>query len=162
MGSARLLTLMAAAVTVAALSGCSNSSRELRTPAQAAGFIAEVAAGEPYDGWQLAGGASTQAAQAWAARVRLADLGHRLRSAARGPASGEPTWTCEMARQLVSLGAVGGVTSFDITDVEIVTKEATQMGHKHADIAAMLHDASTIPFRDLAMATAVACGPKVA
>jgi hypothetical protein len=149
------------AAAIATLSGCSSSSQELRTPADAAGFVAEVASGEPYGEWKLANNASPQAAQAWAARATIGDLGRRLQNAAKDETAGDPTWTCEMARNLVSLGAVSEVTSFDGVDVGIVRREASQLGYKQDEIAAMIHDASTVPFRDLAIATAVVCGPKV-
>jgi hypothetical protein len=158
------LRALAAALAIAALTGCSGSSKELRTPAQAAGFVAEVAAGGPYDDWKLAGGASRQAVQAWAARARIGDLGRRLRDAAVLPPGYNgynASWTCEMARNLVGLGSVGGVTSFDGNDVGIVTRNALQEGVKRDQIPAMIHDAVTVPFRDLAIATAVVCGPKV-
>ncbi len=149
------------AAAIATLSSCSNSSRELRTQADAAGFVAEVASGGPYGEWKLANGASPQADQAWAARATIGDLGRRLQNAAKDETAGNPTWTCEMARNLVSLGAVSEVTSFDGVDVGIVTSEAGKLGYKQDEIAAMIHDASTVPFRDLAIATAVVCGPKV-
>lgn len=155
----------AAALAIATtLAGCSDSSKELRTQGQVAGFVAEVALGEPYGDWKLASDAPRQAVQTWAARVRIDDLGHRLRSSSRLPEEGsgqEPSWTCAMARQLVSLGAVGSVTSFDQNDVEIVTRDALRAGVKQDLIPPMIHDASTVPFRDLAIATAVACGPHV-
>jgi hypothetical protein len=157
----RLLLAAFTAVTIASLCGCSSSSQELRTPADADGFVAEVAAGEPYGEWKLANGASPQAAQAWAARATIGDLGRRLRNAAKVEATGNATWTCEMARNLVGLGAVSEVTSFDSFDAGAVSKEASQLGYKPAEIAAMIHDASTVPFRDMAIATAVVCGPKV-
>ena len=157
--SAPLLLLTTFAVT--AMCGCSGSAKELNTSGQAAGFVAEVASGQAAGEWSLASGASREVAQAWSARASIQDLGRRLRTAAKLPLRDGATWTCEMARQLVSLGAVGSVTSYDITDIEIVTREATQLGYKHKEIAAMLHDTGTIPFRDLAIATAVACGPKI-
>ncbi|HEX4115290.1 MAG TPA: hypothetical protein VHY18_05395 [Solirubrobacteraceae bacterium] len=156
-----MLLVVFTAIAIASLCGCSNSSRELRTPAEADGFVAEVASGEPYGEWKLANGASLQAAQAWAARATIGDLGRRLQNAAKLETPGNATWTCEMARNLVGLGAVSEVTSFDSFDVEAVTREAVKLGYKRDEIAAMTHDASTVPFRDLAIATAVVCGPKV-
>lgn len=145
-----ILTIVLAAT--AALAGCSNSSSELRTPGQAAGFVAEVASGEPSGDWHLASGASQQATQAWAARATIGDLGRRLRGE-------EASWTCEMARKLVALGSVGGTAFFDTNDVNIVTDEALRVGARPDRISAMTHDARIVPFRDLALATAVVCGP---
>lgn len=148
--------------TAATIAGCSgSSSRELRTPAQSAGFVAEVASGEPYGDWNLASDASQQAVQAWAARTRIEDLGRKLRSATPllSPKSEELTWTCVMAHELISLGTVGGITSFNENDVGIVTRQALQGGVQQNQIPAMIHDASTVPFRDLALATSVVCGP---
>jgi hypothetical protein len=155
-----LAVVLATAATM--LAGCSDSSsRQLRTPAQSAGFVAEVASGEPYGDWSLASDASQQAARAWAARTRIADLGRKLRSATPllSPTYQELTWTCVMAHELISLGTVGGITSFNHDDVEIVTKQALQSGVEQNRIPAMIHDASTVPFRDLALATSVVCGP---
>ena len=155
---------MAIVLTVAAttFAGCSGSSpRELSTPGQSKGFVAEVASGESYGDWDLASDASRQAVQAWAARSQIEDLGRKLRSATPSPSSSneELTWTCAMAHELVNLGIVGGVTSFDHDDVEIVTRQALQNGVAQNHITAMIHDADTIPFRDLALATSVVCGP---
>ena len=66
-----------------------------------------------------------------------------------------------MAYKLVSLSAVGSVTSFNNDDIGYVTKEALQAGIKQNQISTMIHDASTIPFRDLALATTAVCGPQV-
>jgi hypothetical protein len=153
------VVLATAAMTLAGCSG--SSSRELRTPAQAAGFVAEVASGGPYGDWSLASDASQQAVQAWAARTRIDDLGRKLRSATPllSPAGQELTWTCVMAHELIGLGTVGGITSFNNDDVGIVTKQALQSGVEQNHIPAMIHDASTVPFRDLALATSVVCGP---
>ncbi|MGC2372460.1 MAG: hypothetical protein WA484_01175 [Solirubrobacteraceae bacterium] len=149
------LSALAVALAVAtALAGCSSSSRELRTPGQSAGFVTEVASGEPYGDWHLASHASPQAAQAWAARARIGDLGRRLRGE-------EASWMCEMGQKLVTLGTVGAVTSFDSNDIEIVTKQGLQAGAKPNNISAMMHDASTIPFRDMTLATVAVCGPPV-
>lgn len=150
------------ATAATALAGCSgSSSRELRTSGQSAGFVAEMASGEPYSDWHLASDASRQAVQAWAARTMLGDLGHRLRSARPLLRFGgqELTWTCVMAHELIGLGTVGGVTSFDKDDVGIVTRQARQSGVAQNHITAMIHDADTIPFRDLAFATSLVCGP---
>jgi hypothetical protein len=147
-----LRTAAVALTLVTALAGCSGSSRELRTPGQAAGFVAAVALGEPPDGWHLASHASRQAAQAWAARSAIADLGRRLRGE-------EAPWTCEAAHKLVALGTVGGITSFNANDVGITTGEALQVGAKPDRIAALMHDARTIPFRDLALLAVATCGP---
>ncbi len=124
-------------------------------------FVAEVASGEPYGDWHLASDASRQAVQAWAARTSLGDLGRRLRSARPlvSPSDQEFTWTCVMAHELVGLGTVGGVTSFDEDDAKIVTKQALQSGVAQSQITAMVHDAETVPFRDLAFATSLVCGP---
>jgi hypothetical protein len=153
--------IIAAALSTGALTGCSSSSKELRTTAQAAAFVSAVTSGEPYGDWKLASGASRQA-QAWAARATLGDLGRKLRSGPPDPSTaGDASWTCEMARKLVSLGAVGEVSSFNSDDVGIVTRDAQQLGIKQSQISTMVHDASTVPFRDLAIATAVVCGPQV-
>lgn len=64
-----------------------------------------------------------------------------------------------MAHELVGLGTVGGVTSFDEDDAKIVTKQALQSGVAQSQITAMVHDAETVPFRDLAFATSLVCGP---
>jgi hypothetical protein len=159
---------MAVLAVATTLAGCSSSSeklrtaaQELRTPGQSMGFVAEVASGEPYGDWQLASNASQQAAQAWAARTTIGDLGNKLRGAAFLSPHGNASWRCEMARNLVSLGAVGEITSFNSDDVGVVTGDAMRLGVKQGEISAMIHDASTVPFRDLAIATAVACGPKV-
>jgi hypothetical protein len=155
-----LAVVLATAAT--ALAGCSgSSSRELRTTGQSAAFVAEVASGEPYSDWHLASDASRQAVQAWAARTRLGDLGRNLRSARPlvSPSDQEFTWTCVMAHELVGLGTVGGVTSFNEDDVGVVTKQALQSGVAQNQITAMIHDADTIPFRDLAFATSLVCGP---
>lgn len=157
--SCALAILLAVAATTFA--GCSGSSlRELRTPGQSAGFIAEVASGEPYGDWNLASDAPQQIVRTWAARSEIDDLGRKLRSATPLLSSNgqELTWTCIMAHELVNLGSVGGITSFDDNDVGIVTRQALQSGVGQNHIAAMIHDASTIPFRDLALATSVVCG----
>jgi hypothetical protein len=123
-----------------------------------------VAAGERYGDWKLASNPSRQAVDAWAARATIAELGRKLRDAPLPPAEGgrqEPGWTCAMAYKLVSLGAVGSVTSFNNDDIGYVTKDALQAGIKQGQISAMIHDASTVPFRDFAVATAAVCGPQV-
>ncbi|MGA9285508.1 MAG: hypothetical protein WBV85_08695 [Solirubrobacteraceae bacterium] len=161
-GRPRVLTVTLAAVVI--LSGCSGSSRELRTSGQSAGFVAEAASGEPLDDWNLTSNASQPAVQAWAARAKIGDLGQKLRNASHLAEEGgreEASWTCTMARKLVGLGAVGSITSFDQNDVEIVSREALGYGVKQDLISAMIHDARGIPFRDFAIATAVVCGPQV-
>jgi hypothetical protein len=150
------------AIVASTLAGCSgSSSRELRTPGQSEGFVAEAASGEPYSDWNLTSNASLQATQAWAARAKIEDLGHKLRSALPLlPSSGpEPTWTCVMAHELVNLGTAGGTPHFEEDDVKIVIRNAREKGIAQNQITAMIHDASTIPFRDLAVATSVVCGP---
>jgi hypothetical protein len=159
--STRALGVTVTLALATALAGCSSSSWELRTPAQAAGFVSEVASGEPYGDWRLAGDATQQADQAWAARATVAELGRNLRSGPYVSIPGGASWSCEMARNLVSLGAVAAVTSFNSDDVGIVTRKAQALGVDNRRIWAMIHDASTVPFRDLAIATAVVCGPMV-
>jgi hypothetical protein len=158
------LPTLAVVLAIAAMvfAGCSGSSpRELRTPGQSAGFVAEVASGEPSGDWTLSSDASQQAVQAWAARTRIEDLGRKLRSATPllSPEGQELTWTCLIAHELVNLGIVGGITSFNNDDVEIVTKQALQGGVEPDHINPVIQDTKTIPFRDLALTTAVVCGP---
>jgi hypothetical protein len=157
-----LRSLVGALAIATTLAGCSNSSKELRTPGQAAGFVVEVASGEPYDDWTLASDASRQAVQAWKARVQIGELGNKLRDAPpMGPGAvvRGANWTCAMTSHLVSLGTAGGITSFNTDDVEIATNEALTENIKPGPISAMIHIAETVPFRDLALATALVCGP---
>jgi hypothetical protein len=148
------LTVALAATAFAGCSSAPSHSGELRAPGQAAGFVAELAWGEPSSGWQLASHASQQAVEAWKDRDAMGDLGRRLRSE-------DASWACELAQKLVSLGAVGAITSFDENDVSIVTNEALKAGAKPDRISATIHDASTVPFRDLALVTVTICGPRV-
>ncbi len=64
-----------------------------------------------------------------------------------------------MAHELIGLGTAGGSTTFDEDDAKIVTRQALQSGVAQSQITAMIHDADTIPFRDLAFATSLVCGP---
>ena len=91
----------------------------------------------------------------------IEDLGGKLRNATPllSPNGQELTWTCVIAHELVNLGIVGAITSFNNDDVEIVTKQALKAGIEPPHVKALIHDAKTIPFRDLALATSVACGP---
>ena len=71
---------------IPALAGCSEG-RELRTSGQAGSFVVAVAGGESSGAWKLASKPTAEAAQAWADRATISDLGRRLRLYVRG-------WTC--------------------------------------------------------------------
>ncbi len=133
---------------VIVLGGCS-SSRELRTQGQAAGFAVEVAGGEPASDWSLAAKPTPGAAQAWADRRQIADLGRRLRE--EGSA-----WTCEFAHKSVGLGSIG---SFNENDSGIETREGAAKDIDPKRVAATLNDIVTMHFREFVMITTSICGP---
>jgi hypothetical protein len=134
---------------LATVLGACSQSRELRTQGQASGFVVQVAGGESPGSWSLASGPTPEAAQAWADRSTIADLGHRLR--AEGSA-----WTCEFAHKSVGLGSIG---YFNENDSGIMTREATGMGIKPGLVAATLHDVVALRFRELVLVTTSICGP---
>ena len=141
-------TALIATVLAGACGGCSGG-RELRTPGQAAGFVVEVAGGESPGDWKLASNPSAEAAQAWADRVTIGDLGRRLRSEGS-------SWTCEFAHKAVGLGSIG---YFDENDSGIVTREATGMGVGSNRISPTLRDIVTLRFREFVLITTSFCGP---
>jgi hypothetical protein len=131
-----------------ALGGCSEG-RELRTSGQAGGFVVEVAGGESPDAWKLASSPTTEAAQAWADRTTVSDLGRRLRKEGS-------LWACEFAHKSIGLGSIG---YFDENDSSIETKEGASLGIKPNLVAATLHDIVALRFRELVLVTTNICGP---
>jgi hypothetical protein len=131
-----------------ALAGCSQS-RELQTQGQTAGFVVQVAGGESPTSWKLASTPSTEAAQAWANRSTIADLGRRLRSEGS-------TWACEFTHKSVGVGSLG---DFDEEDSGIVSRQAAAMGVGHQKIAQTLHDIVALHFRELVLVATSICGP---
>jgi hypothetical protein len=130
------------------LGGCSGD-RELRTPGQAAGFVVEIAGGESPDSWQLASKPTAEAAQAWADRVRIGDLGHRLRQEGS-------LWTCEFAHKSIGLGSIG---DFNENDSAIETREGASLGVKQDLISATLRDIVALHYRELVLVSTSICGP---
>ena len=140
-----LLTLALAATLI---SGCSGS-RQLQTPGQSAEFAIEVADGESPDNWTLASQPSHEAAQAWADRKTIVDLGRRLNREGS-------SWACETARKSVGLAALG---YFDHNDYVVLTKNATEENVPPNRIATLLHDITTLHYRELVLVTTSVCGP---
>jgi len=130
------------------LGGCSDD-RELRTPGQAAGFVVEIAGGESPDSWKLASRPTAEAAQAWADRASIGDLGRRLRK------EGD-LWTCEFAHKSIGLGSIG---YFDENDSSIETREGASLGIRPDLVSATLHDIVALRFRELVLVTTSICGP---
>lgn len=144
-GCATILTLTLLAV---AFGGCSDD-KELSTSGQAAGFVVEVAGGESPDAWKLTSKPTPQAAQAWADRDIIGDIGRRLRSEGS-------SWACEFAHKSVGLGSIG---YFDENDSPIVTKEAADLGIDSNLISGLLRDVVTLHYRELVLVTTSICGP---
>lgn len=130
------------------LGGCSQG-RELRTTGQAGGFVVEVAGGESPDAWRLTSKPTAEAAQAWADRTTISDLGRRLRREGS-------TWTCEFAHKSVGLGSIG---YFDENDSSIQSREGASLGVKQELVSATLHDIVALRFRELVLVTTNICGP---
>jgi hypothetical protein len=144
-GYATILTLT---LLAAAFGGCSEA-RELSTSGQAASFVVGVAGGESPEGWKLASKPTAKAAEAWADRDIIGDIGRRLRSEGS-------SWACEFAHKSVGLGSIG---YFDENDSPIVTREAANLGINSNLISALLHDVVTLHYREFVLVTTSICGP---
>ncbi len=149
MNQCRHIAAVALALLFAASAAGCSTARELRTSGQAAGFVVEVAGGEPPADWKLASDPTAKAVQAWNDAPIISDMGRRLRS--EGSA-----WACEFAHKSVGLGSIG---YFDENDSPIVTKEAAAKGVKPSLIAALLRDVVTLHYREFVLLTTSICGP---
>jgi hypothetical protein len=133
--------------TVPFVTGCSSSTKELRTNRQAAKFVRAVARGELASKWHLADKATDDAVHAWRNREVIRDLGQRLRS------EGD-TWACQFAEYSAEVHRIG---IFSEADRKAAVRGARLNGASMAHIAPMLHDVTTLSETELVEATPAVC-----
>jgi hypothetical protein len=138
------------AVVAIVLAGCSSSSsdsKQLSTPAQATSFLVTIAHGGKAASWQLAGGASGDAARVWRERGAIEDFAKRVRGA-------KAAWVCELAEASAQIGF--GV--FTKGDKNIVTSIAEGKGAKPAEVHPLVGDIEDMSNLDQKTLTVALCG----